>query len=115
MYRVDDARFDEMVDDALDAIPEAFARRMRNLVVLVEERNDDDPTLLGLYVGTPLPERHHDHTGYLPDTIFIYRDALEEFCSTEAELAEEVLVTVLHEVGHYFGMDEDHLHELGWG
>lgn len=115
MIRVSEERFEEMVDDALDTIPEEFARRMVNVVVLVRDRNEEQPTLLGQYVGVALTERTFDHTGYLPDAIFVYKEALEDFCVTEEELADEVRVTVLHEVGHYFGMSERQLHELGWG
>lgn len=115
MVEVSDERFDEMVDDALDRIPEEFARRMTNVVVLVRDRNPEQPEILGLYEGVALTERTFDHTGYLPDAISIYRDALQAHCHTEEQLAEEVMVTVFHEVGHYFGLDEDALHRLGWG
>ncbi|AJK69919.1 metallopeptidase family protein [Corynebacterium marinum] len=115
MVEVSEERFDEMVDDALDRIPEEFARRMTNVVVLVRDVNEDQPEILGLYEGVSLTERTFDHTGFLPDAIFIYKAALEAHCRSEEELAEEVMVTVFHEVGHYFGMDEEALHRLGWG
>lgn len=115
MYRVSDERFDELVDNALDKLPEAVVRRMGNVVVLVQPFNEDHPEILGLYIGVPLTERTFDHTGYLPDTIFIYKDALENVAVSEANLAHEVEVTVFHEVGHYFGIEEGRLHELGWG
>ncbi|MGV0327478.1 metallopeptidase family protein [Corynebacterium confusum] len=115
MYAVSEERFDELVDDALDKIPEEFARRMRNLVILVRDYHEDDPYTLGLYEGVALTERTHDHTGFLPDAIFIYRGALQDYCNSEEELAHEVEVTVFHELGHYFGIEEDDLHRLGWG
>lgn len=115
MYRVTDERFDEMVDDALDALSDRVVERMRNVVVLAQPFNEDNPTTLGLYVGVPLTERTFDHAGFLPDTIFIYKDALEQISCSESQLAKEVRVTVFHEVGHYFGIEEDRLHELGWG
>lgn len=115
MYAVSEERFDELVDDALDKIPEEFARRMRNLVILVRNYHEDDPYTLGLYEGVALTERTHDHTGFLPDAIFIYRGALQDYCNSEEELAHEVEVTVFHELGHYFGIEEDDLHRLGWG
>lgn len=115
MYRVSDDRFDAMVDDALDKLPDAVVERMSNVVVLVRPRNEHNPTILGLYEGVPLTERTFDHTGYLPDTIFIYKDALEAVAHSEAHLAHEVEVTVFHEVGHYFGIEEHRLHDLGWG
>lgn len=115
MYAVSEERFDELVDDALDKIPEEFARRMRNLVILVRDYHEDDPYTLGLYEGVALTERTHDHTGFLPDAIFIYRGALQDYCHSEEELAHEVEVTVFHELGHYFGIEEEDLHRLGWG
>jgi len=115
MVHVSDEVFDDMVNDALDLIPEEFARRMGNVVVLVGDRNEDNPEILGLYEGVALTERTFDHTGYLPDTISTYKGALEDVCDTEEQLAHEVMVTVFHEVGHYFGIEEDQLHHLGWG
>lgn len=112
---VSEERFEEMVGDALDKIPEQFLARMRNLVILIEDFAPDNPGLLGLYEGVSLPERTFDHTGHLPDTITIYRGALAQWCSSEEELAHEVEVTVFHELGHYFGLEEDELHHLGWG
>lgn len=115
MISVSEEDFNELVDDALDKIPEEFARRLRNVVILVRDHNEEDPTILGLYEGVALTERTHDHTGFLPDAIFIYKQALEAVCDSEEQLAHEVKVTVFHEVGHYFGMDEEQLHTLGWG
>lgn len=115
MYSVSKERFEEMVNDALDQVPDEFVRKMRNLVIMVEEENPDDPTLLGLYEGVALPQRTFDHTGYLPDAIFIYRSTLKRWAASEEDLAEQVKVTVFHELGHYFGMEEHELHQLGWG
>ncbi|GAB3947206.1 metallopeptidase family protein [Corynebacterium tapiri] len=114
-YSVSEERFDSLVDDALASIPDALADHLGNVVILVRERNEEHHDLLGFYVGVPLTERTHDHTGYLPDTIFIYKAALEDMCFSEEQLAHEVKVTVMHEVAHYFGIEEDRLHELGWG
>lgn len=115
MITVAQERFEAMVDDALDKIPDQFATRMRNLAIMVHDYNEDNPQLLGLYVGVALPERTFDHTGYLPDAIFIYQGALQDWCDTEEQLAHEVEVTLFHELGHYFGLEEDQLHHLGWG
>lgn len=104
-----------MINDALDTIPDEFARHMTNMVVLARERNEDNPHLLGLFEGVPLPSQYSNHAGYLPDAIFIYKAALEDMCHDQEQLRHEVKVTVLHEVGHYFGLEEDELHELGWG
>ncbi|WP_370654958.1 metallopeptidase family protein [Prescottella sp. R16] len=110
-----DARFEELVSDALDLIPPQLAAAIDNVVVLVEPRNDEEPTLLGLYQGIALTERDSHYGGALPDTISIYRDALLDVCDTEEQVVHEVMVTVVHEIAHYFGIEEDRLHELGWG
>jgi predicted Zn-dependent protease with MMP-like domain len=108
-------RFEELVGDALDLIPAEFARAMDNVVVLVDDRNDDDPHLLGLYEGVSLTERTSDYAGVLPDRITLYREAILDVCDDEDDVVREVAVTVVHEVAHHFGVDEDTLHELGWG
>lgn len=113
--RVDEARFEELVDDALDSVPDELFRAMDNVVVLIADRNPDEPGLLGLYEGVALTERDTTYSGFLPDTITIYRDALCDFCASEEELVHEVAVTVIHEIAHHFGIDEETLHELGWG
>ena len=115
MLPVSDDAFEGMIDDALDTIPDDFARHMRNLVILARDYNPDNPTLLGLFEGVPLTEQHANHSGYLPDAVFIYKNALEAICEDEDQLRQEVKVTVLHEVGHYFGLEEHELHALGWG
>ncbi|KAA8743326.1 metallopeptidase family protein [Corynebacterium tuscaniense] len=115
MDPISDEEFESLINDALDLIPESFARSMTNMVILARPYNEDNPTLLGLFQGVPLTEQHANHTGYLPDAVFIYKDALEAICSDIEELRHEVKVTVFHEVGHYFGLEENELHELGWG
>ncbi|BDT84342.1 metallopeptidase family protein [Nocardia cyriacigeorgica] len=108
-------RFEELVADALDLIPPELARAIDNVVVLIEARNAEDPHLLGLYHGIALTERDSHYGGSLPDTVTIYRDALLEICADEEEVVEEVAITVIHEIAHYFGIDEERLHQLGWG
>ncbi|MDH2414566.1 metallopeptidase family protein [Nocardioides sp. CER19] len=109
-------RFDELVDDALDQIPESLATLVENLVVLVEdEPPEDEPAdLLGLYDGVALTERDSRYAGALPDRILIFRGPLLDYCDSEEQLVREVRVTVVHEVAHHFGIDDDRLHELGW-
>ncbi|TSE00782.1 metallopeptidase family protein [Skermania sp. ID1734] len=108
-------RFDELVGDALDLIPAELAAAIDNVVVLVEPRHPDDRGLLGLYHGVALTERDTHYGGYLPDTITIYRDAILDVCNSEAQVVQEVSITVIHEIAHYFGISEQRLHELGWG
>ena len=112
--RMDPQRFDELVSDALDLIPPQLAAVMDNVVVLVADRHPDEDDLLGLYEGVALTERDSNYAGSLPDTITIYRDALLDVCDGEDEVVEEVKITVVHEIAHHFGIDDDRLHELGW-
>jgi predicted Zn-dependent protease with MMP-like domain len=96
--------FEENVRRALDALPPAVARALENVAVVVEDANPEEPDLFGLW-------QSHE---YLPDKITIYRKPLVEAFSDPAELEEEIRVTVLHELAHYFGIDEDRLQELGY-
>ena len=109
-------RFDALVDQALDGIPDELASLVRNVVVLVEDEPPaDEPDLLGLYEGVALTERTDIADDFeLPDRIFIYRGPLLDLCESEAELVEEVRITVVHEVAHHFGIDDDRLHDLGY-
>ena len=108
-------RFEELVGDALDLIPPGLAQAIDNVVILVEERHPDEPDLLGLYEGIALTDRDTTYSGALPDTITIYREPLLEMCESEEDAVEEVAITVIHEIAHHFGIDDDRLHELGWG
>jgi predicted Zn-dependent protease with MMP-like domain len=105
--------FDEHVRAALDELPPELAAALENVAVVVEDENPEDPDLLGLYHGIPLPERG-DTAGMLPDKISIYRIPLEESFADPNELREEIRITVLHELAHYFGLDEDRIAELGY-
>ena len=106
--------FDEIVGEALDELPAELAAGLRNVAVVIEDRNEDDPDLYGLFEGVPLTEGGPD-AGELPCRIAIYRLPLEEDFESPKELREEIRITVLHELGHYFGLDEDRLDELGYG
>ncbi len=110
---VPEERFGELVDDALDAIPDALWSAFDNVVVQVEDANADEPDLLGLYHGIPLTARG-DYAGVLPDVITIYRLPLCAECEDEDELVEEIRITVVHELAHHMGIDDERLHELGW-
>ena len=105
--------FEDHVRAALDELPPHLAAALENVAVVVEDENRDDPDLLGLYHGVPLTERG-DVAGLPPDTISIYRLPLEESFPDPVELREEIRITVLHELAHYFGLDEGRLAELGY-
>ncbi len=112
---LDRAGFEALVDQALDEIPAEIASQVHNVVVLVEdEPPTDEPDLLGLYEGVSLTERTADHTG-LPDRITVFRRPLLAMCETPEELVREVRITVVHEIAHHFGIDDDRLHDLGYG
>jgi predicted Zn-dependent protease with MMP-like domain len=108
-------RFEDLVSEALDLIPPDLAAAMDNVVVLVADRHPQDPELLGLYEGIALTERDSSYAGALPDTVTIFRESLLEICDTEQDVVEEVAITVIHELAHHFGIDDERLHELGWG
>ena len=105
--------FEDHVRAALDELPPHIAAALVNIAVVVEDEHSEDPDLFGLYHGIPLPERS-DVSGQLPDRIAIYRIPLEETFPDPDELQEEIRVTVLHELAHYFGLDEDRIAELGY-
>ncbi|WP_262403413.1 metallopeptidase family protein [Actinomadura sp. CNU-125] len=105
--------FEDLVGEALDGIPSELTAHMRNVVIVVE---DDAPErgLLGLYQGVPLTERGDWYGGVLPDHISIYRREILRICETQEDVVEEVRITVVHEIAHHFGIDDDRLHELGY-
>jgi predicted Zn-dependent protease with MMP-like domain len=113
MVEVDPERFDAMVSEALDGLPPELGELMSNVAVTVEH-NGGPPGLLGLYRGIPLTRRTTTYGGVLPDRITIYRRAICAVCHTEPEVVERVRRTVIHEVGHHFGIDDARLRELGW-
>ena len=115
MEPIAEQRFEELVADALDEVPAGLMDLLDNVVVLVADRNPDEPDLLGLYEGYALTERGADYSGALPDRIMVYRAAICDVCDSEDEVAEEVTITVVHEIAHHFGIDDDRLHALGWG
>ena len=102
-----------MVATALDSLPRQFAALIENVAVIVEP-GPGPRGLLGLYEGIPLTSRTTNYAGVLPDRITIYQRAICAICDTEADVVEQVRRTVIHEVGHYFGIDDDRLRELGW-
>jgi predicted Zn-dependent protease with MMP-like domain len=107
------AEFEDLVAEALDTIPEALTTLMDNVVVMVED-DAPEPGLLGLYEGVPLTARGDTYAGYLPDRITVYRRPLQAISRTRDDLVKEVRITVVHEIAHHFGIDDERLHELGW-
>jgi len=108
-------RFEELVGDALDAVPARLLDLLDNVVILVEDDPPpDEPDLLGVYEGHALTDRGWDYSGVLPDRIIIYRNPILAMCDDEEDVIDEVSVTVVHEIAHHFGIDDARLHELGW-
>ena len=105
--------FEELVDDALDGIPDEIWDRFDNVAVFIDDVHPDDAELLGIYEGIPLGERG-DYAGVLPDHITVYRLPLCEMVSDRDELVHEVRVTVVHELAHHLGFSDEDLHALGW-
>ncbi|WP_189041668.1 metallopeptidase family protein [Micromonospora sonchi] len=108
-------RFEELVGEALDEVPEELLALMNNVVILVEDDPPPGEDLLGLYEGHALTDRGWDYAGVLPDRILIYRNPILRICDTDEDVIDEVAVTVVHEIAHHFGIDDARLHELGWG
>lgn len=125
MDTLTEIEFEDAIADALDLVPDDLLEAMDNVVIIPRLEPDSDqlrpedydedghPALLGLYEGFALTER--DAPFMLPDQIFIFQGPLERMSSTREELVEEIAVTVIHEIAHHFGIDDDRLHELGWG
>lgn len=114
--RLTPEEFDAAVEEALELIPAQFREAIANVAVLVEpEPSAGEEELLGVYDGVPLTDWGQDWGGNLPDRITLFQGPLERMCATRDELLDEIAVTVVHEVAHHFGIDDDRLHELGWG
>ncbi len=115
MVEVSPERFEELVADAIDGIPDELARLMDNVAVFVEDTSLQRG-LLGLYHGIPLTQRDAGYAGMvMPDRITIYRLAICAMCQDEDAVVDQVRITVVHEVGHHFGISDARLHELGYG
>lgn len=123
--RVSRSEFEGLVRKALEQVPPDFARFLERVIVDIEDAPDaaacrdmelDDPSeIFGIYQGVPLTEWSVDNVERLPDRIVIYQSNLEQACRSREELVEEIRLTVLHEIGHHFGLDEDDLDDLGYG
>ena len=121
---MDRAKFENLVTEAVRRLPEEVRKKLENVAVIVEDRPSDElldrleippeDTLFGLYEGTPLTERGWDDPLY-PDQIRIFQSPIEEECATEDEIREQIAITIVHEVAHFFGLDDDYLESLGYG
>lgn len=115
MIEVSEDRFAELVEAAFAAVPAELASLLDNVVLFIEDDAPaDDPTLLGFYDGMPLTERDTSYGGVMPDRIYVYRNPTLAICDTEQDVVEEVGITVVHEIAHHFGIEDDRLHELGY-
>ncbi|MBB1494688.1 metallopeptidase family protein [Propioniciclava sp. MC1595] len=107
--------FEGYVNEALDSIPDELIDLLDNcIIVIADDAPPEDPELLGLYEGIPLTERGVSYGGVLPDTISIFRNPTLAICDTVEDVIDEVHITVVHEIAHFFGIDDDRLHELGY-
>ncbi|MGI9824095.1 metallopeptidase family protein [Agromyces sp. Marseille-Q5079] len=113
--QLDAEAFEALVVDELDQLPDEMIDGLENIVFVVEDRAEDGSLdLLGLYDGFALTERDRYGMGEMPDRIILYREALLAICEDEDELRDEIHVTLVHEIAHFYGIDDDRLHELGW-
>jgi len=118
------ADFSALLNNAIQDLPEEFRKKLENVAIIVEdypskellERMEipEDETLFGLYAGVPLTERGHFEAPLLPDRIFIFQREIEDACDSPEEVQEELKITLVHEIAHFFGIDDDHLEELGY-
>jgi len=116
-------KFENLVDQAIRELPAEFRKKLENVVVIVEDRPSEEvlndleitsgDTVFGLYEGTPLPERGFD-TPLHPDRIWVFQGPIEEECESEEEITEEIKTTIVHEVAHFFGLDDEYLKGLGY-
>jgi predicted Zn-dependent protease with MMP-like domain len=123
--KIDAEAFERLVEQAVSRIPKELRVHLANVVIMVEPRPsrellaelgiDPEEMLFGLYMGVPLDERSAFDPPLLPDTIHIYQEPLESCCSSREELSREIELTVVHEVAHYFGFNEEQLEQLGYG
>ena len=117
------SKFEQLVDAAISELPVEFKEKLDNVAVIVERRPPKElleemevppgDTLFGLYEGTPLTERGFNAPLY-PDRIRIFQEPIEDACSDETEMKEEIRTTIIHEVAHFFGIDDDHLEDMGY-
>ncbi|MDJ0378645.1 metallopeptidase family protein [Cryobacterium sp. PH31-L1] len=116
MLQLDAAEFERLVIDELDLLPDDMVDGLDNVIFVVEDRPEDGSLeILGLYDGVALTERGQYGFGEMPDRIVLYREPLLAICDTMDDLHDEIHITLVHEIAHFYGIDDDRLHELGWG
>ncbi|MDO5049250.1 MAG: metallopeptidase family protein [Actinomycetaceae bacterium] len=115
-FEISEDDFAALVEDAIDALPESMVDRLDNVAIFIEDDSPaGEPEMLGVYEGIDLIERGDYGFGDLPDRIVLFRNPLMRISRDEAELREQIHITLVHEIAHFFGIDDDHLDELGWG
>ncbi len=122
---MDRRAFEKLISDAIQELPEEFRKKLTNVAIIVEDYPseelaerlslDPDHTLFGLYEGVPLTERGYFAEPLYPDRILIFQRAIEDECDTPEEIKEELKLTLVHEIAHFFGMDDDYLEDIGFG
>ncbi|MFC5338543.1 metallopeptidase family protein [Leucobacter denitrificans] len=115
MLEVSPEEFESMVSDGLDSLSDEMLEHLDNVIFLIEDRPEDGSDILGVYEGFSLAERDTYGYGEEPDRITLFRENLLEHCEDVDELSREIRITLVHEVGHFLGIDEARIHELGWG
>ncbi len=125
MPLMDRKAFERLIDEAVQELPEEFRGRLKNVAIIVENYPSeelirqldlgDDDTLFGLYEGVPLTERGYFDQPLHPDRILIFQGAIEDECQTQEEIKEELKITLVHEVAHFFGLGDDYLEDIGYG
>lgn len=114
MLQIGPAEFEDLVVDALDGLDPEVATMLDNVAVFVEDESADEPDLLGVYEGIPLTERDSAYLMTMPDRITVFRLPTLQMCDDPDEVRRQVQITVVHEIAHHFGIDDDRLHELGY-
>ena len=117
---MEDSEFEDYVEAVVRSLPDWVHEGLHNIDILVTDRADadldpDGEGLLGIYLGLPLPERGAEYAGELPDVIYIFREPHLALGLPDEQLRDEIAKTVIHEIAHYFGIDDDHLEDIGWG
>lgn len=116
MEHVSDEYFDALVEAALAEMPPALKEHMDNVAIFVDDDAPaDEPSILGVYDGIALTERDSAYGFVPPDTITLFKNNLVNFAHDDADLREQIYITIVHEIAHHYGIDDERLHELGWG